>query len=70
MKEVLAYFNVYPHEAIAFGDGDNDIDMVKLVGLGIAMGNGSQGVKTAADYVTSRASEGGIYEALKKFNIL
>lgn len=70
IKEVLAYFNVYPHEAMAFGDGDNDIDMVKLVGLGIAMGNGSQGIKTAADYVTSRASEGGISEALKKFNII
>ncbi|MDQ0185620.1 hydroxymethylpyrimidine pyrophosphatase-like HAD family hydrolase [Cytobacillus kochii] len=61
---------MYPHEAIAFGDGDYDIDMVKLIGLGIAMGNGSQGVKAAADYVTCRASEGGISEALKKFNIL
>lgn len=70
IKEVLAYFNIKPHEAIAFGDGDNDIDMLKYVGFGIAMGNGSEGVKAVADYVTSCASKGGVREALVKLAVI
>ena len=42
---VLNYFNIDHSEAIAFGDGENDIDMIELAGLGIAMGNGSDTLK-------------------------
>ena len=45
IKVVLDYFNISPENAIAFGDGDNDIDMLEYVGLGIAMGNGSTALK-------------------------
>lgn len=70
IESVLQYFNMDRSEAIAFGDGDNDIDMLELVGLGIAMGNGSERLKAAADFVTKEASNNGIEYALRKFQII
>ncbi|WP_054023208.1 Cof-type HAD-IIB family hydrolase [Bacillus sp. FJAT-28004] len=70
IMKVLQYFNVDKSEAIAFGDGENDIDMLELVGLGIAMGNGNERLKGAADFVTKKSSEDGIEFALKKFGVL
>lgn len=63
---MLSHLNLSKSEAIAFGDGENDTCMLEYVGLGIAMGNGTENLKGKADYVTKKASEGGIYYALKK----
>lgn len=70
MKKTLAYFGINPSEAIAFGDGENDIDMLEYVGLGVAMGNGSEQLKRIADFVTKQSKDGGIDYALKKFGII
>ncbi|AXY10288.1 MULTISPECIES: Cof-type HAD-IIB family hydrolase [Bacillus] len=70
VQKVLDYLNICKSEAIAFGDGGNDIEMLQYVGLGIAMGNGGEELKTRADFVTKRASEGGILFALDKFHIV
>lgn len=70
IKKVLDYFNISKSEAIALGDGGNDIDMLEYVGLGIAMGNGEERLKQKADYVTKKASEGGISYALNFFGII
>ncbi|PYY28663.1 Hydrolase [Paenibacillus illinoisensis] len=55
---------------MAFGDGENDIDLLEFVGLGIAMGNAGECLKQSADYVTLRASEDGVAHALKKFKLI
>jgi Cof subfamily protein (haloacid dehalogenase superfamily) len=68
--KTLEYFGIDKSEALAFGDGENDIDMLELVGLGIAMGNGSEKLKEVADFVTKKASKDGIEYALKKFSII
>ncbi|HEK9100408.1 Cof-type HAD-IIB family hydrolase [Bacillus pfraonensis] len=70
IKKVLEYLNVCKSEAIAFGDGGNDVDMLEYVGLGIAMGNGGERLKEKADFVTKKASEGGIAYALKEFSVI
>lgn len=70
IESILAYFGLDPSEAIAFGDGDNDIDMLEMAGLGIAMGNGSERLKAAADFITKKASDGGIEYALREFQII
>lgn len=70
IKKVLEYFSIDKSEAIAFGDGENDIDMLELVGLGIAMGNGNEKLKQVADFVTKKSSEDGIAVALKKYGII
>jgi Cof subfamily protein (haloacid dehalogenase superfamily) len=68
--KVLDHFGLDAAEAIAFGDGENDIDMLELVGLGIAMGNGGERVKRSADFVTTTSAEGGIAYALRKYGII
>ncbi|MCD7724183.1 MAG: HAD family hydrolase [Clostridiales bacterium] len=47
-------------ELAAFGDGDNDIDMLQYAGVGIAMENASAGCKAAADYLTKHHAKDGI----------
>ena len=57
--------NVY-----AFGDGDNDIEMIKDAGVGIAMGNATEDTKKVADYITCDSASDGIYHALKHFELI
>lgn len=57
-------------EVMAFGDGDNDIEMIKYAGIGVAMGNANDNVKAAADYVTSSVDEDGIFKALKHYKLV
>ncbi|MEW9500259.1 Cof-type HAD-IIB family hydrolase [Jeotgalibacillus marinus] len=68
--KVLQYFDIDKSEAIAFGDGENDIDMLELVGPGIAMGNGTEKLKKVADFITKKSSEDGVEFALKKYGII
>lgn len=65
-KEVMKQLNVKPEECIAFGDSENDIPMLKLAGLGIAMGNAQPDVIKAADEVTLDNNHDGIAESLYK----
>ncbi|WP_039044376.1 Cof-type HAD-IIB family hydrolase [Sporosarcina sp. ZBG7A] len=70
IKEVLKYFDIDSSEAIAFGDGDNDIDMLGIVGYGISMGNGSDKLKMSANYVTKKSSDDGIEFALQHLHLI
>ncbi len=70
IEAILNYFNIKKDEAMAFGDGGNDISMLKFVGKGIAMGNATDDVKKAADYTTDTAQNDGIISALKHFEII
>ena len=60
IQSVLEYYRLKPEEAIAFGDGDNDIDMLQMVGTGIAMENSSESLKAVADEVCGHAAQDGI----------
>ncbi|AIM24511.1 putative bifunctional phosphatase/peptidyl-prolyl cis-trans isomerase [Melissococcus plutonius] len=53
-------------DIIAFGDGDNDIEMLKEAGIGVAMGNATKYAKQAANFITATNEEDGIFKALKK----
>lgn len=61
------YLGIKPEEMIAFGDSGNDLEMLKVAGLGVAMGNAEPDVKAAADYVTLANTENGIVHALQRF---
>jgi Cof subfamily protein (haloacid dehalogenase superfamily) len=54
-------------EMIAFGDGMNDLSMLKYVGTGVAMGNAVDEVKEHAQYITDSNDEEGIANALYKY---
>jgi hydroxymethylpyrimidine pyrophosphatase-like HAD family hydrolase len=50
-------------QAAAFGDNGNDASMLKAAGIGVAMGNSDETCRQAADYVTARIEEDGLYQA-------
>lgn len=50
---------------IAFGDSDNDMDILRTAGFAVVMGNGEEGVKKHADFITKSVSEDGVVHAIK-----
>ena len=62
--DVCRVLGITTDEVMAFGDAANDIPMIRVAGLGVAMGNASESVKAAADYVTLSNNDDGIAAAL------
>ena len=62
--------HILPEEAIAFGDAENDMDMLEYVGIGVAMGNAQEDVMRVADYVTTCVDDDGIEKALRYYGII
>lgn len=60
IKKILGTYNIEPADIIAFGDGSNDIAMLKFAGCGIVMETADDEVKSVADYVTSSAGDSGV----------
>ena len=54
---------------MAFGDGYNDLSMLKLAGVGVVMANAAPEVRADADYVTLSNEEDGVAEALLHFGM-
>ncbi len=61
---------IEPAEAIAFGDSENDIPMLRAAGTGVAMANAAEEVKAAADWITLSNNDNGIAAALRHFGAL
>ncbi len=70
IDRINRHFNIRREEVMAFGDGGNDIGMLRHAGIGIAMGNAQEDVKSAADHITSEVDDNGIANALKHFKII
>lgn len=70
IEHMLAHYQFSKDEAIAFGDGMNDIDMLQAVGTGVAMGNASEEVKKIADDVCGDVRNDGVYHYLIKHKII
>ena len=64
LKNLCGLLGIPMAECIAVGDADNDIEMLRAAGLGVAMGNAADHVKTAADRVVSDLDHGGCAEAI------
>lgn len=67
---VLDHFGFDLSESMAFGDGENDLPMLRHAHIGVAMGNADEWVKRQADYVTGTVDEDGILTALEHFGLL
>ncbi|WP_300747936.1 Cof-type HAD-IIB family hydrolase [uncultured Brachyspira sp.] len=70
IDKIIEYYDIELSDTMAFGDGGNDISMIKHAAVGIAMGNADEEVKKYADYITDDVDNDGIYKALKYFNML
>ena len=63
---LLHLLGVRPEETAAFGDADNDIDLLKLAGYGIAVANASENCKAAADFLTKSNWEDGVAYGIRE----
>ncbi|MBY0120872.1 Cof-type HAD-IIB family hydrolase [Bacillus sp. S/N-304-OC-R1] len=70
IKLMIERLGIDIEDVYAFGDGLNDIEMLKAVGTGIAMGNALEEVKLAADVITASVNDNGIWEGLKKLSLI
>ena len=61
IRKILEYYHFDRDEAMAFGDGNNDIEMLEAVGTGIAMENASPGLKAVADDICGHVAQDGVY---------
>ena len=67
---IINHFGIKLEETMAFGDGGNDIDMLKHAGIGVAMENARDDVKEIADFITTSVDDDGVTNALKHYNVL
>lgn len=67
LLRLAEHLGIQREETMAFGDGGNDLTMMKAAGLGVAMENGYEYVKEAADYITVTNNEAGVAKAIRKF---
>lgn len=70
MRKMLERFGLSREACMAFGDGANDTEMLRYAGVGVAMGNGDDAAKRAADFITDAAGADGIVNALRHFGLL
>lgn len=67
---LINHLGINQKNTYAFGDGLNDIEMLEFCHVGIAMGNAKQGLKEVADEITDDDNKDGIYNAMKKHNLI
>ena len=70
ISKVMEYYGLSLREAMAFGDGGNDVPMVRDAGIGVAMGNACEELKAVADYVTLSVDDDGIEAALQHYGLI
>lgn len=67
LEKVAYYFDIPQSRVIAFGDEDNDLEMIDYAGAGVAMGNAIDELKDVAKHVTTTNEEDGIASFLEKY---
>ncbi len=70
IEAVLRAYGLDRNETMAFGDGQNDIEMLRHAAVGVAMGNAAEEVRRAADYVTASVDDDGVALALRHFGLI
>ncbi|MBC8591464.1 Cof-type HAD-IIB family hydrolase [Wansuia hejianensis] len=67
LRYLSKILNIPREQIIAIGDNENDLSMIDYAGLGVAMGNGEEIVKSAADMITSTNDEDGVAKVIEKY---
>jgi len=70
LKVLAQHLGFDMKDTIAIGDGFNDVSLIQSAGFGIAMGNGCEPLKKAADFVTDNCEDDGLFNAFKKVNLI
>ena len=69
-RKVMEFYGLTMDEAMAFGDGGNDIPIVRDAAVGVAMGNACDALKAVADYVTEDVDHDGVLLALEHYGLI
>ncbi|XP_024985907.1 endoribonuclease YBEY, chloroplastic [Cynara cardunculus var. scolymus] len=64
---LLDHFGATANEVMAIGDGENDIEMIELASLGIALSNGSEKTKAVANVIGASNDEDGVADAIYRY---
>jgi hypothetical protein len=64
-RALLAEWGVAPADALALGDGDNDVSLLRLCGASVAMGNGCAAAKAAATHLAPSNADDGFAVAIE-----
>ncbi|MFS9314099.1 HAD family hydrolase [Streptococcus infantis] len=67
LEELLKRWNLKPEQIMAFGDSENDIEMLELAGISYAMENAEESVKKVATKVAPANSRAGVYQVLENW---
>ncbi len=67
VRELVRYLKVPLEQIMAIGDNNNDIEMLRTVGWGVAMGQASEAVKSTARAITASNSEDGVARAIERY---
>ena len=67
LLRLAARLGIARESTMGFGDGENDLSMIRMAGIGVAMENGHESVKEAADYITKTNNEAGVAKAICHF---
>ena len=70
IRKILDYYHFDRDEAMAFGDGNNDIEMLEAVGTGVAMENASPRLKAIADDACGHVAQDGAYHYCKEHGLI
>lgn len=70
LQKVAEWCGIDISQTMAFGDGGNDLTIIRDAGIGVAMGNAGDEVKAVADYVTTSVDNNGIFNALHHFKLI
>lgn len=66
LAKLIKALNISKEEVMAIGDGNNDIEMLEMAGISIAMGNALEAVKKVAKYQTATNNNNGLAKAIDK----
>ncbi len=67
LKMLLKDLKIPAEQVVAIGDGENDIEMIQIAGVGVAVGNAHQKLKDVADHVVASNDEDGVAEAVERY---
>ncbi len=67
LRKLAEILGVNPDATMAIGDTENDLAIIEAAGIGVAMGNATDAVKTRADYVTTTNTKDGVAAAIEHF---
>lgn len=70
LKFIADKYGFSREDIVAFGDGNNDMEMLEYVGIGIAMENAKEDLKAVSDFVTLSNNEGGICHGLREYGLI